>query len=179
MGDQNDHRKNVQRLIALHVGWVYTLAMKYAPSPDVAEDVAQQVFLEFLKKQHTWDLEADVRPLLAEITRLVAKRFWQARCRQMAQEMRELAEHVRMLSEERDFSPIRDEEKDALTQCIEKLPEKSKHLIRTRYYLGANSSEIAGKLDMTPGAVRRALFRLRTKLRQCVDKQLGTLYGQI
>lgn len=179
MGDQSDQSKKVQRLIGIHVGWVYTLAIKYAPSPDVAEDVAQQVFLEFLKKQHTWDLDSDVRPLLAEITRLVAKRFWQERCRQMAPEVQALAEHVRMLAEEREFSPIRDEEKDALTRCLEKLPDKSKHLIRTRYYLGANSSEIAGKLDMTPGAVRRALFRLRTKLRQCVHKQLGSMYGQI
>ena len=151
--------------------------MKYAPSPDVADDIAQQVFLEFLKKQHMWDLSTDVRPLLAEITRLVAKRFWQARCRRMAPEMRELAEHVRRLAEEREFSPIQGDEKEALTRCLEKLPEKSRHLIRTRYFLGANSSEIAGRLDMTPGAVRRALFRLRVKLRECVHRQLGQAHG--
>lgn len=175
----SDQSKSVQRLITMHVGWVYGLAMKYAPSPDVADDIAQQVFLEFLKKQHTWDLTTDVRPLLAEITRIVAKRFWQARCRQMAPEMRELAEHISRLAEEREFAPIQDDERDALSRCIEKLPERSRHLLRTRYYLGANSSEIAGQLHMTPGAVRRALFRLRVKLRECVYRQLGNTYGSI
>lgn len=177
MGEKKDHSSKIQQLVKMHVGWVYTLGMKYAPSPDVANDIAQQVFLEFLKKESTWDLSADVRPLLAEITRLVAKRFWQERCRQMAPEMRELAEHVRRLAEDREFAPIQDEERDALVRCLGRLPERSRHLIRTRYYLGANSSEIAGRLDMTPGAVRRALFRLRAKLRECVDRQLGYAHG--
>jgi len=86
--------------------------------------------------------------------------------------MRALAEHVRQLAESSHLEPIQEDERAALRQCLEKLPERSRLLVRTRYYLGANSVEIADRLGMTPTAVRRALVRLRQRLRACVEMQL-------
>jgi RNA polymerase sigma-70 factor (ECF subfamily) len=168
-----DHRKDIERLIREHMGFVHALAIRYAPVPDLAQDVTQQVFLEFLGKSHQWDLSRDIRPLLSEMTRIVARRCWQESCQQMTSQMRHLAEHIRELSESSHLEPIQEEEAAALRKCLEKLPDRSRLLVRTRYYLGANSVEIADRLGMTPTAVRRALFRLRQTLRTCMGRQLG------
>jgi len=167
-----DHHHDMEQLIQENVGFVCALAVRYAPVPDLAQDIAQQVFLEFVKKQQKWDLSRDVRPLLSEMTRLVARRCWQESCQQMTSQMRALAEHVRQLAESSHLEPIQEDERAALRQCLEKLPERSRLLVRTRYYLGANSVEIADRLGMTPTAVRRALVRLRQRLRACVEMQL-------
>jgi len=167
-----DQHQDIEQLIRENMGFVYALAVRYAPIPDVAQDITQQVFLEFLKKQQKWDLSKDIKPLLSEMTRLVARRSWQESCQQMTSQMRLLAEHVRRLAESSHIEPVQEEERAALRRCLEKLPERSRLLVRTRYYLGANSVEIADRLGMTPTAVRRALFRLRQKLRACVGMQL-------
>jgi RNA polymerase sigma factor (sigma-70 family) len=168
----HEHRQDIERLIRQHMGFVHALAIRYAPAPDVAQDVTQQVFLEFLRKQEQWDLTKDIRPLLSEMTRIVARRSWQESCQQMTSQMRHLAEHIRQLAECSHVEPIQEEETAALKRCLERLPERSRLLVRARYYLGANSLEIGDRLGMTPTAVRRALFRLRQTLRTCVDKQL-------
>lgn len=162
----------IRQIIRDNFGFVKALAIKYAPLPDLAEDITQQVFADFLKKEQQWDLSRDAKPLLAEMTRIQAKRSWQEQHRHMHADMQSLAEHVRQLAQSYDIEPIQEAEKAALNKCLEKLPDKSRHLLRTRYYLQANSKEISQHLGMTPAAVRRALFRLRQKLRNCIQGQL-------
>lgn len=162
----------INQIIRDNLGFVQALAIKYAPLPDVADDITQQVFTDFLKKEQQWDLNRDVRPLLAEMTRIQAKRSWQERCRHMNADMTALVEHVKMLAQDHEMDPILDREKEALRHCLQKLPDKSRHLIRARYYLKTDSVEMSRHLDMTPAAVRRALFRLRRKLRDCIQFHL-------
>jgi RNA polymerase sigma-70 factor, ECF subfamily len=156
-----------------HHGFVKTLALKLAPVPGVADDIAQQVFLEFIAKREKWDLEADVRPLLATMTRFVARRFWRERCRAMSPEMRALAEHIRELAETEDMPVYEADEIEALRSCLQKLPEKSQTLLRLHYFLGTTSADIAAQMPMRADAVRRALFRLRGQLRSCIEQVLA------
>ena len=73
----------------------------------LVDDISQQVFLEFLAKQERWDLEQDLRPLLATMTRLVAARHWRERKRAMPEVMRELADYVLQLAEEHEAPCVR------------------------------------------------------------------------
>lgn len=156
-----------------HGGFVKSLALKLAPIPGAADDVAQQVFLEFLQKADTWDLASDVRPLLATMTRYVAARVWRERTQAMSPELRELAEHVARLSDQQGVAWYTDEEKAALRRCLDRLPEKSRHLARIHYFLGVSSADVARQMCLEADAVRRALFRIRGQLRRCVESDLG------
>src|ERR1035438_10599011 len=80
----------VAQLVLAHHAFVKALAFKLAPWPGLVDDISQQVFFEFLAKQEKWDLEQDLRPLLATMTRLVAARHWRGRKRGMPQGMREV-----------------------------------------------------------------------------------------
>ena len=66
----------VAQLVLAHHAFVKALAFKLAPWPGLVDDISQQVFLEFLAKQEKWNLEQDLRPLLAKMTRHVAARYW-------------------------------------------------------------------------------------------------------
>jgi RNA polymerase sigma factor (sigma-70 family) len=156
-----------------HDGFVKALALRLAPVPGAADDVAQQVFLEFLQKAESWDLVSDVRPLLAAMTRHVAARLWRERTQAMSPAMRELAGHVARLSEAQDVAWYTDEEKEALRRCLDRLPEKSRHLARVHYFLGVSSVDIARQMRLEADAVRRALFRIRGQLRRCVEDAVG------
>lgn len=163
----------IHQIAARENGYVRALALKLAPAPGLAEDIAQQVFVEFLAKQEQWDLTRDVRPLLATMTRHVAKRAWRERSRQLEPHMQQLADHIRQLAEDRDFTWYTDDDKQALKECLKTLPEKSSHLVRAYYYLEITTAELAAQLNMTAVAVRQALSRLRRQLRTCMEGRLS------
>jgi|ERR1043166_866768 RNA polymerase sigma-70 factor (ECF subfamily) len=156
-------------LIEFQGPFVRSLALRLAPAPGLAEDIAQQVFLELIAKAAQWDLDRDLKPLLATMTRNVALRCWRERTRVMSAEIRGLAEHIRTLAEGSEVTWYRPEEQAALEQCLEQLPEKSRRLIELHYDLGVSSVNIATQMQMTADAVRRALFRLREQLRKCIE----------
>lgn len=62
---------------------------------------------------------------------------------------------------------------EALTHCLEKLPEKSRRLLEHRYGDAMRPEEIAAKLRNSRDAVYKALARIRTKLEDCIQRWLS------
>ena len=164
----------LNHLIEANTGFVHALALRLAPAPGMADDIAQQVFLELITKDPQWDLTRDIKPLLAVMTRNVDRRVWREKSHNMPEVVRELAEHIRNLAENREVSWFEEAEKNALRRCLDKLPDKSPRLIDFHYDLGITSVQIARKMEINADAVRRALFRLREQLRKCVGRILRT-----
>jgi RNA polymerase sigma-70 factor, ECF subfamily len=160
-----------QAFLALH-DFVRGVALKHAPWPGLMEDIAQQVFLEFMAKEQQWDLRSDLRPLLATMTRHVALRLWRERTRQQPETVQKLAEHIRQLVEERDAPPRYEHEIQLLRSCLQKLPEKSRQLVDLHYFEDRRTPEIASLVSMSADTVCRALSRVREKLRDCIRRAL-------
>jgi RNA polymerase sigma factor (sigma-70 family) len=157
--------------------FVRALALRLAPWPGLAEDIRQQVFLEFIEKAERWDLTRDVRPLLAGMTRNVALRAWREHTRTLPDQLRDLAEHIRDLAgSAQPTSAHESEDLAALKKCLSKLPDKSRRLVELHYYLDISSVEIASQMTMQADAIRRALFRIREQLRRCIR---GLLKGEV
>jgi RNA polymerase sigma-70 factor (ECF subfamily) len=157
----------------VHHAFVRSVAIRNAPWPGLAEDIVQQVFLEFLGKEERWDLERDLRPLLTTMTRHVALRLWRERTRQMPENIQKLADHVRQLAEERDGAAAHESDEDqlaALRGCLAKLPDKSRSLVERYYFEELSAQDIADQLQMKSDTVCRALCRVREKLRACLGK---------
>lgn len=61
----------------------------------------------------------------------------------------------------------------ALRHCIAALPEKSRRLLELRYEARLKLHEVAERLSTTLDAAHKALSRLRSALRRCVEKELA------
>ncbi len=83
-------------------------------------------------------------------------------------EILELLEHE-WLSEAAagDYPPT-----EALRECLDKMPERSRHLLRLRYFDGYACKEVAKNLDMGLGAIYKRLSRLHQALKECVEQRL-------
>jgi RNA polymerase sigma-70 factor (ECF subfamily) len=156
-----------------HHDFVKGVALKYAPWPGLMEDITQQVFLEFMKKESQWDLSKDARPLLATMTRHIAMRLWRERTRQQPDVVQKLADHIRLLAEEREAPPRYEDEIGVLRSCLQKLPEKSRELVELYYYNEIGTPQIAEQVNMKTDTVCRALSRVREKLRECIQQNLN------
>jgi RNA polymerase sigma-70 factor (ECF subfamily) len=64
-------------------------------------------------------------------------------------------------------------EKEALKLCIETLPGKSRSLLSQRYEKSLKLREMAEQFGKTLDAVHKALSRIRTALRLCIERRLS------
>src|SRR3990172_4352558 len=117
-----DREDRIREVLEVNLDYAKILASRFAPFPDLADDIVHQAFLEFLQKKDQWDLSRDIRPLLASMLRNVARRHWAERMQRSSPEMRELAAHIQHLAErERGAESATERRVAALRQCLHKL----------------------------------------------------------
>ncbi|MGV3659121.1 MAG: sigma-70 family RNA polymerase sigma factor [Prosthecobacter sp.] len=71
------------------------------------------------------------------------------------------------------FGQATEERLGALRVCLETLPEKSRHLVRWRYFDELAPAVIAERLGRTANDVRQMFFRLRRALLECIEQRLA------
>lgn len=64
-------------------------------------------------------------------------------------------------------------ESRALTQCLDKLPEHSRDLLRKRYVEGSSLADLAQAMGQTLAALNMRLVRIRKALLDCTARALG------
>lgn len=62
---------------------------------------------------------------------------------------------------------------EALRECLQLVPEKSRDLVQARYEAELSAPDIASQLNMTAAAVRKSLERVRKALRKCMQERLA------
>jgi RNA polymerase sigma-70 factor (ECF subfamily) len=62
---------------------------------------------------------------------------------------------------------------EALQQCLQALPEKSRRLLALRYEQSLKLAQIAECVHSSLDAVHKALSRLRVQLQSCVERRLA------
>lgn len=157
-------------LLMEHYGFVYRQARRFIALPDFAEDVVQQVFVEMLKTPDRWRHEVDLRPLLTVITRRTAQKIWREQAKILPDNLRQIADLIKSEFEENLTEIDSGEERiDALQQCMEKMSEPAQQLLMHYYYDGMTTESIARQMQKKSNTVYKAIFRLREKLRDCIE----------
>lgn len=141
----------------------------YAPTPDAVFDIVQQVFVELLQNiQHSrWDLDRDLDPLLARITRNIAIDYWKKYKRDRSEILQRID---KKLMEESLSSSRKDIRTPALMDCMKKLSLKNRFLLEDYYLNEVSVEELAAREKRSEASVYQLLYRLRVKLRECITK---------
>ena len=161
-------------LVRQHEAAVRLYAAKVAPRPDMAEDIAQKAFLEALKSMANFDPTRSFQFWMQGIVRNVARREWKRLAQQSGLERDGLAEYIEKLAsspEPVDDSAVSDR-LDALRACLEKLPGKSREVVKLRYAMEMSCRDVSARLGLTIAAVKMSLLRVRGALRQCVKGRM-------
>ncbi|MBI3832041.1 MAG: sigma-70 family RNA polymerase sigma factor [Planctomycetes bacterium] len=142
------------------------------PTVDV-DDIAQEVFMEVYRNLE--GIPPDVPPIrwLKGIAKNLCLNYFRRESR------RKLRMKMEALAEVLDNTPATFDEIEAyedaikaLNGCLQQLSEKNRQMLTMRYKEGQTSESIAGHFETTAEAVRITLFRLRSKLKDCVTKSL-------
>lgn len=136
-----------------------------------AEDVVQQIAQELARRFEQYDPD---RPF-------VAWALWIAKSRVIDFYRRSKRDHLAFSDELLDRlgqaiaeqSTERNERREALEQCLEHLPERSRQLLDLRYLEEMPASQIATVTDSTAGSVRVLLTRVRGAIAECIHRRLA------
>ncbi|MDD3585671.1 MAG: sigma-70 family RNA polymerase sigma factor [Thermoguttaceae bacterium] len=153
--------------------FVEMTAFHNAPHPSLQGDIVNSVYIEFVQKADKWDLDRDVKPLLKRITELVALRFWKDYVRNLPKSLQTLADYLTPKNTPSESETDIKDQAALLDECIERLPLKSRSLLKLHYSEGTSLVEIAKSMNMKPDAIYAAVSRIRKSLRDCISTKLG------
>lgn len=135
------------------------------------EDVVQQVALTIARRFEEYDHQ---RPFLAWALWLAKSRiidYYRTQTRQRALLSDDALERLaEQFTRTQQSACLR---LQALENCLEKLPQRSRSMIQYRYRDDLPIDKIADSIKSTPGTVRVALYRIRNALAQCIEDQLA------
>lgn len=135
-----------------------------------AKDLSQETALMLFRRFAEYD---ERRPFLAwalGVARFMVRGFHRDAARSRVWFDTELLDQFTELWAE--AAAVAPDRAAALEDCIERLPESPRQMVRLRYFDQLNSMEIAERIGTSGAAVRMALQRIRDQLRNCIEQQL-------
>ena len=142
---------------------VFRLAYSYLKNRADAEDVMQEVFLRYIRKERFFESEEHLKAYLIRST--------VHRCRSLASSA--YARHTAALTDEAGetdsgLSALHD--RAAVTEAVRALPPKQRDVVYLFYYERCSVAETAKLLGRRESAVKTALHRARQQLRDMLKE---------
>lgn len=151
--------------------FVYSLVQHHAD----AEDVYQQAVLVLWRKFDDFELGTNFGAWSAQVARNTALDFLKSKRRRgpcLSEEFLELM-NVAYLSLNRDASFFSDRA-EALEECMKKLPEKDRDLVKQCYAPDRKFTQIAKERNRSVDAIYQTISRIRKSLARCVQFSLSS-----
>jgi RNA polymerase sigma-70 factor, ECF subfamily len=172
MPQTDDHGLEFAQLLVRHDRTLLRYIMTLIPRRDDAEEVLQRTATVLWEKFAEYDRNRAFLPWAFRVAYFEVLNFR----KEMARSRLIFREDVlELLAETRDqVGPDLDRRRDALHQCLERLPQDDLKLLQRRYCDSESIAALAEELDRTAKALYRRLDRVRELLVTCVERRVAT-----
>ena len=152
------HHDEMTKIIKRNSNMVYRLAFSQMKNRDDANDVYQDVFLRFIKRQPQFENEQHEKAWFIRVTLNCSKTsltsFWKTK--------------VCEIDENFEAQEV---EKEDLTFALNKLSKKYRAVIHLFYYEDMSIKDIAQSLNISEGNAGMMLSRARKKLKEILERE--------
>ena len=168
--ERHDPHETFMRISTLHDPSLRAFVRSFCPKAQEVDDVMQEVSVAALRKFSTLDEHSAFGAwacLIARYELLTARR-------RFARDRLVLAEDIvgLLVEEGADELPLRQQQLNALDDCIAKLPRERRELALAAYAKDTTIRELAARLKRTEGSLYKLLSRIRKALHQCMERAL-------
>lgn len=181
--------KQVTEIIQRNSDIVYRLAFSMVKTTQDAEDIHQEVFIKFLRKNPCFESLEHEKAWFIRVTANLCKNLWKTAWRQkmvsidafeMAEDCAERnarqynsreKDNITTKSAPCDQAELTDEE-ERIVETVKRLPGKYRVVIHLFYYEEMSIEEIAGALKLQPSNVRTRLTRARKMLKEWLKEDV-------
>lgn len=167
-------------LVNRYKQYVFSLVLRYIPERELAEELAQDVFVKAYRNLASYRGESKFSTWLYAIVHTTCLSHMRKKGSMITTvEEDKLVALQDALQQESPYGRLEQSSKKAiLNKAIEQLPDVDAQIL-SLFYIGSQSvDEIAEIANMTTTNVKVRLFRARTKLREIIEtKYKGELLG--
>lgn len=150
----------VEAVLSRYADMVYRLAFARVKNRFDADDILQEVFLRYIRRNPVFNGEEHRRAWLIRVTincsRTSLSSAWS-----------------RLVSPVEDTLAEEMETRSDVYYAVMELPVRLRTVVHLHYYEGLSVPEIAGMLDCSPSAVKSRLHRARAHLREVLSDSEG------
>jgi len=157
------------RLYAEHEVALHTFVRSLLPTRQEASEVMQEVIVALWQGFASAD---EFRPWAFGVARNVARMHLRRRVRDRHVFDDDLVNRLAEMAARQE--PQHVTEREALENCLQKLPLSQKELVLSAYTKGTRIDELAKRRGQTPMALYKLLHRIRQALLECVERTLAT-----
>lgn len=160
-------------LMASHQPRLLAYIRSLVSNPDVAKDVLQQTNLVLLKKAKDFQLGTSFSAWARRVAyfEVLTQRRTMGRERILFDG--DLLDKMASTAERR--SDYFEDRREALKDCMRRLPDKLKVMLTERYVDQKGVTKIAQESGTSANAISQQLFRAKTNLMKCVAKRLQSV----
>lgn len=177
-----DSREAVERLVAEHGGTLYGLGLRICGSPEAAEDMVQETFLDAYRGWKGFEGRSEVTTWLYTIARRACFRQHRPRAGQPSrmeplEELEQLRpgadDPVADLSRIDPYSEsVRQEARERVDRALAELPPDFRMALVLVDLAELSIAEVARVLDVPENTVKTRVHRARLRLRKAVEEGL-------
>jgi RNA polymerase sigma-70 factor (ECF subfamily) len=144
----------------------------YVPRATWVDDLAQQAFVSAYQSLKSFRVGTDFYAWLRQIAYNHLRAELEKTKRRRRLETDYLQEiGAAELSRRLDRDNPEEDALEALRDCVSRLPDTSREIVQRHYGDGLPLAEIAGSLGRPAGSLKVTLFKIRARLRDCVEKK--------
>lgn len=168
--------KALRLLYQRYSGLVYTLSLRMLKRPSEAEDLTQEVFLNFWKQEslekHKYDpTKASLSTYLCMVVRSRAlNKIASQGSRQRSVDRLKAVTANELLTPTPLEQASSSEQSQQVRQALGQLPHKQRQILELNYYQGFSHGDISKQLDMPLGTVKSRARQGLLKLRQILGE---------
>jgi RNA polymerase sigma-70 factor (ECF subfamily) len=135
----------------------------YVPRAEWVDDVAQQTYVSAYRDLRKFQVGTD----FAAWIRRIAYNHLRAELERAGRRRRLESELLARLERAPDPPDV-----DGLRECVEALPPTSREIVKGYYADALGLAEIGRRLGRSADSLKVALFKIRGRLRECVESKL-------
>ena len=158
-------------LVEEHQASLRVFVRSLGVEPDWVDDLAQDAFVVAFREMDSYDPVCDFGKWLRGIARNLVRNELRKQGRRRRILHEGLSQHLVEFAENEE-SQFDVGQVSALRDCVEQLPNRSRELVRSRYYEGWNATVLADKFEMKAATIRQTLLRIRRQLYQCINQRV-------
>ena len=161
-------------LVREHEGMLQAYLMGLVRDPGLAEEIAQEAFIQAYRKFDTLKRKEAFAAWLRTIAKNTAFAALKRRGREIPTDPEVLQgmEEVFSVLDSRELGEDWEQRVAVVKSCFEALPETLHAVCKLHYFEDRLARDIAGLLRISLAAVLKRLERARHAIRQCVEKNL-------
>lgn len=164
----SDRNELFVELLTLHQRTLYGFIYTLVPSPADAEDLLQQTSLVLWQKFDKFDLDSSFSAWACQIAHFTVLDYLKKKRRSRIVFDDELVARLAETRQSREAVHLSD--RASLTECVEKLSESDRKLIKFCYAAKRNIKTAAAALDRPVASVYMSLVRVRRLLMDCIRR---------